>query len=104
VAYLSTYVGVSWVMENGGSEEEAIAALLHDSIEDAQDYRAVQVEPARPERLKPTSNCSSAPSLSIVRQFTDDEYLPTASVGKGHAEKAERKTAYLDAAEGRSLM
>ncbi len=38
VAYLSHLMSVSaLVMENGGNEDEAIAALLHDAIEDRGD-------------------------------------------------------------------
>ena len=40
IAYLSHLISVSaLVMENGGNETEAIAALLHDAIEDrGKDY------------------------------------------------------------------
>jgi len=42
IAYLSHLMSVSaLVIENGGNETEAIAALLHDAIEDQGDHTRV---------------------------------------------------------------
>jgi (p)ppGpp synthase/HD superfamily hydrolase len=102
VAYLSHLMSVSaLVMENGGNEDEAIAALLHDAIEDRGDgYQSpFQVEPrAGREALKRDIELQfGGVVLSIVRQCTDDEYLPAGRPSqKGTPEEwRERKTAYL---------
>lgn len=80
VAYLSHLMSVSaLVMENGGNEDEAIAALLHDAIEDRGDvYES-------PFRMEPRTGRDAlkrdielqfgSDVLSIVRQCTDDEKL-----------------------------
>ena len=104
VAYLSHLMSVSaLVMESGGSEDEAIAALLHDSIEDrGNGYESpFQVEPRHGrEALKRDIELQfGAEVLSIVRQCTDDEYLPAGRPSqKGTPEEWRmRKTAYLEA-------
>jgi (p)ppGpp synthase/HD superfamily hydrolase len=102
VAYLSHLMSVSaLVMENGGNEDEAIAALLHDAIEDRGDvYES-------PFRMEPRTGRDAlkrdielqfgSDVLSIVRQCTDDEYLPAGrpSAKGSPTEWRKRKTAYL---------
>jgi (p)ppGpp synthase/HD superfamily hydrolase len=102
VAYLSHLLAVSaLVMENGGSEDEAIAALLHDSIEDqGHDYESLfHVEPKLGrEALKRDIELQFGTAvLSIVRQCTDDEYLPAGRpTEKGSVEEwHRRKQAYV---------
>jgi (p)ppGpp synthase/HD superfamily hydrolase len=102
VAYLSHLMSVSaLVMENGGNEHEAIAALLHDAIEDRGNaYESpFQVEPRTGrEALKRDIELQFGTDvLSIVRQCTDDEYLPAGRPAeKGSPEEWRvRKTAYL---------
>jgi (p)ppGpp synthase/HD superfamily hydrolase len=102
VAYLSHLMSVSaLVMESGGNEDEAIAALLHDSIEDrGNSYQsAFMVEPRHGrEALKRDIELQfGSDVLSIVRQCTDDEYLPTGRPSeKGtRQEWWVRKQAYL---------
>ncbi|MDG2241856.1 MAG: HD domain-containing protein, partial [Longimicrobiales bacterium] len=42
IPYLSHLLAVSsLVLENGGSEDEAIAGLLHDAVEDAEDVETL---------------------------------------------------------------
>jgi (p)ppGpp synthase/HD superfamily hydrolase len=103
VAYLSHLMSVSaLVMENGGKEDEAIAALLHDAIEDRGNaYESPYlVEPRTGrEALKRDIELQfGAVVLSIVRQCTDDEYLPAGRPSdKGSPEEwRARKTAYLE--------
>ncbi len=104
VAYLSHLISVSaLVMENGGDEDEAIAALLHDAIEDRGDEYAssFQVEPrAGREALKRDIELLFGHRvLRLVEQCTDDEYLPAGKpVEKGTVEEWRlRKRHYLDA-------
>jgi (p)ppGpp synthase/HD superfamily hydrolase len=101
VAYLSHLMSVSaLVMENGGSEDEAIAALLHDSIEDrGNDYESpFQVEPRHGrEALKRDIELQfGADVLALVKHCTDDEYLPAGRpTNKGTPEEWRvRKAAY----------
>ena len=102
VAYLSHLMSVSaLVMENGGNEDEAIAALLHDAIEDrGEAYESPFLSPPRTGRdaLKRDIELQFGSGvLSIVRQCTDDEYLPAGRPSaKGSPEEYRaRKTAYL---------
>ena len=104
VAYLSHLMSVSaLVMESGGDEDEAIAALLHDSIEDRGNaYESLfQVEPrvGRDALKRDIGLHFGAAVLSIVRQCTDDEYLPAGRPAeKGTPEEWKiRKEAYLAA-------
>jgi (p)ppGpp synthase/HD superfamily hydrolase len=104
VAYLSHLLSVSaLVMENGGHEDEAIAALLHDAIEDRGNLyaSAFEVEPRTGrEALKRDIELQFGPEvLAIVRQCTDDEYLPAGRPSqKGTPEEwRKRKMAYLAA-------
>ena len=103
VAYLSHLMSVSaLVMENGGNEDEAIAALLHDSIEDRGNaYQSPFLVAPRTgrEALKRDIELQfGAEVLSIVCQCTDDEYLPAGRPSeKGSPEEwRARKTAYLE--------
>jgi (p)ppGpp synthase/HD superfamily hydrolase len=102
IAYLSHLISVSaLVMENGGNETEAIAALLHDSIEDrGKDYSSEFLVPPRQGRdaLKRDIKLLFGPEvLEIVEHCTDDEYLPRGqAANKGTpAEWKKRKRAYL---------
>jgi len=102
IAYLSHLISVSaLVMENGGNETEAIAALLHDAIEDrGKDYwSGFLVEPREGrDALKRDIKLLFGPEvLEIVEHCTDDEYLPGGRAAqKGTpAEWKKRKRAYL---------
>jgi (p)ppGpp synthase/HD superfamily hydrolase len=109
VAYLSHLLAVSaLVMENGGDEVEAIAALLHDSIEDqGHEYESpFLVEPRiGREALKCDIELQFGTAvLSIVRQCTDDEYLPAGRPAeKGSLEEwRRRKQVYVDGLKQKS--
>ena len=102
IAYLSHLLSVSaLVIENGGNETEAIAALLHDAIEDQGDKYSSNfcVEPSKGrEALKRDIELLFGPAvLEIVKHCTDDEYLPGGHAAqKGTPEEWEkRKTEYL---------
>jgi (p)ppGpp synthase/HD superfamily hydrolase len=83
--YISHPLAVaSLVLEAGGSEDEAIAALLHDVIEDCGD----QYPGGRPALRQSIRNRFGDAVLNIVNQCTDDDEFPK------HAWKA-RKQAYL---------
>ncbi|MBM3660074.1 MAG: HD domain-containing protein [Actinobacteria bacterium] len=84
IAYVSHLLGVaSLVLEDGGSEEEAIAAMLHDAIED----RGTPEAEIRARFGQPIADivvaCSEPPGLT-----------------RGAATWRERKTAYLAYLEG----
>jgi (p)ppGpp synthase/HD superfamily hydrolase len=102
IAYLSHLISVSaLVMENGGNETEAIAALLHDAIEDqGTNYlSAFRVKPREGrDALKRDIKLLFGPEvLDIVKHCTDDEYLPGGKAAKKGtaAEWKKRKRAYL---------
>jgi (p)ppGpp synthase/HD superfamily hydrolase len=102
IAYLSHLISVSaLVMENGGDETEAIAALLHDSIEDrGEDYfsRFLVMPREGREALKRDIKLLFGPEvLEIVEECTDDEYLPGGQTAKKGtpAEWKKRKSIYL---------
>ena len=102
IAYLSHLISVSaLVMENGGNETEAIAALLHDAIEDqGTNYlSAFRVKPREGrDALKRDIKLLFGPEvLDIVEHCTDDEYLPGGKAAKKGtpAEWQRRKRAYL---------
>jgi (p)ppGpp synthase/HD superfamily hydrolase len=102
IAYLSHLISVSaLVMENGGNETEAIAALLHDAIEDrGADYWSRFLVKPREGRdaLKRDIKLLFGPEvLDIVEHCTDDEYLPGGQAAKKGtaAEWKKRKAAYL---------
>jgi len=102
IAYLSHLIAVSaLVMENGGNEAEAIAALLHDAIEDrGKDYWSrflVKPREGRDALKRDIKLLFGQDVLEIVEHCTDDEYLPggrTAQKGTP-AEWKKRKRAYL---------
>jgi (p)ppGpp synthase/HD superfamily hydrolase len=74
VPYVSHLLAVaSLVLESGGDEDEAIAALLHDAIED------IQIHPAL---IDQKFGCFV---LGFVQELTEDKSLP----------KPERKAAYV---------
>jgi len=102
IAYLSHLISVSaLVMENAGNETEAIAALLHDSIEDRGEsyFSCFLVAPreGRSALKRDIQLLFGADVLSIVEHCTDDEYLPAGrAVKKGSpVEWKKRKSAYL---------
>jgi (p)ppGpp synthase/HD superfamily hydrolase len=106
VAYLSHLLSVSaLVMENDGDEDEAIAALLHDSVEDCGDAyrtRCKAVPPSGRGALKHDIETLFGPRVrDLVMHCTDDEYLPEGKPSqKGTAaEWRQRKQAYLDKLE-----
>jgi (p)ppGpp synthase/HD superfamily hydrolase len=102
VAYLSHLLSVSaLVMENDGDEDEAIAGLLHDSVEDRGDTYRTRCD-AKP----PTGRAAlkldieklfGARVRDLVMHCTDDEYLPEGKPAqKGSAEEWKtRKKHYL---------
>lgn len=73
IPYISHLIGVAGlVLEYGGGRDEAIAGLLHDSIEDqAQDF------PGGPDALRAEINARFGPGvLAIVEGCTDAETWP----------------------------
>jgi (p)ppGpp synthase/HD superfamily hydrolase len=104
IAYLSHLLSASaLVMESGGNEDEAIAALLHDAIEDRGDsYRSqFEAEPrtGRAALKRDIELQFGATVLHLIEQCTDDEYLPAGKPAeKGTAEEwRKRKKTYIDA-------
>jgi (p)ppGpp synthase/HD superfamily hydrolase len=81
VPYISHVIGVtSLVLDFGGCEDEAIGALLHDTVEDAP--------PSRP-RIKEEIGAAFGPAvLQIVLDCSDTDRRPKPSW-------RERKTAYV---------
>ncbi len=78
--FMAHLLGVaSIVLEHGGTEEEAIAALLHDAVEDA----------GGPKRLDDLRKRFGAKVAEIVSGCTDSEALP-------RPPWRERKEAYLE--------
>lgn len=104
IAYLSHLLSVSaLVIENGGDEAEAIAALLHDAVEDqGDDYESEYlVDPRRGrEALKRDIELRyGARVRSIVQACTDDEDFekpPSGALGDVESWRA-RKAHHLDA-------
>jgi len=89
VPYISHLIGVSaLVWEDGGNEEQAIAALLHDAIEDAGQSHASIAE-----RF-------GVAVADIVRDCTDTS--PDAKPGEKEPWLL-RKTRYLDSLAGKPL-
>ena len=102
VAYLSHLLSVSaLVMENDGDEDEAIAGLLHDSVEDRGDTyqtRCGAKPPIGRAALKhDIEKLFGARVRDLVMHCTDDEYLPEGKPSqKGSAEEWKtRKKHYL---------
>ena len=103
IAYLSHLLSVSaLVLENDGDEDEAIAGLLHDSVEDRGDTyesRHGAQPPAGRGALKhDIEKLFGARVRDLVMHCTDDEYLPEGRPSqKGTPEEWKaRKKAYLD--------
>lgn len=87
IPYISHLMSVSaLVMENGGDEDQAIAGLLHDVIEDAEPPSSV------PQIRKAILDLFGPRVLSLVEGCTDGE--PDASGEK--SPWRERKEVYLD--------
>lgn len=90
IPYLSHLLGVaSLALEFGATEDEAIAALLHDALEDGPEF-------ARPVRTpddlrKEIVNLFGEPVALLVDAATDDTPLP----GKEKKEWVPRKQDYL---------
>ena len=102
VAYLSHLMSVSsLVMENGGNEAEAIAALLHDALEDqGDDYQSEYLSEPRSGRTALKRDLElryGRRVVEIVRACTDDEdFAKPAKGARGStADWKARKTAYL---------
>jgi (p)ppGpp synthase/HD superfamily hydrolase len=72
VTYVSHLLAVaSIVLDFGGDEDQAIAGLFHDSMEDSDDGEAVAVKIAEQfgppnSRRSPSSRCSSAAPTSCT--------------------------------------
>jgi (p)ppGpp synthase/HD superfamily hydrolase len=103
VAYLSHLLSVSaLVIENDGDEDEAIAGLLHDSVEDQGDNyesRHGARPPSGRGALKQDIEKLFGPRVrDLVMHCTDDEYLPEGKPSqKGSPEEWKaRKKAYLE--------
>ena len=103
VAYLSHLLSVSaLVMENDGDEDEAIAGLLHDSVEDRGDTyqtRCGAKPPVGRAALKhDLEKLFGARVRDLVLHCTDDEYLPEGRPAqKGSVEEWKiRKKTYLE--------
>ncbi|MBM3839732.1 MAG: HD domain-containing protein [Verrucomicrobia bacterium] len=78
--YIAHLLGVTGiVLEHGGTEEEAIGALLHDAVEDA----------GGPGRLEDICGRFGAKVAEIVHGCTDSDAMP-------RPPWRERKTAYLE--------
>ena len=85
VPYLSHLLGVaSLVLEYGGDEDQAIAALLHDTLEDCGTEHA----PAIGERFGPAV-------LALVRACSDDE-VPAGTEKRPWRVRKEGYLAHLD--------
>jgi (p)ppGpp synthase/HD superfamily hydrolase len=103
VAYLTHLMSVSaLVLENGGDEEQGIAALLHDALEDqGADYESDQTtEPrrGRPALKRDIERRYGSRVLDIVIGCTDDEdFTKPAASELGSLETWRvRKQAYIE--------
>ena len=96
IPYLSHLLSVTaLVMEDGGTEEEAIAALLHDAVEDQGDA----YPGGRPELRAAIAGRFGARVLEIVDALTDDEGHEKGRAATPEEERVawrRRKQAYLD--------
>jgi len=89
VPYLSHLMSVSaLVLEHGGSEDQAIAGLLHDAVEDAPKGQGPEVLQDITERF----GDSVAEMVAACSDSLNDD-------GNGKAPWPERKQAYVDALE-----
>lgn len=91
VPYMAHLMGVTAiVLEYGGSETQAIAALLHDTLEDAIEYAPPYLTP---DRLIDEIRCEFGDEvLAIVEHCTDTREHPKPSW-------PERKASYIKALE-----
>ena len=103
IPYLSHLLGVSGlIMENGGNEDEAIAGLLHDALEDqSQDYQIEdpsQTLRGRPALKHDIETRYGERVLEIVEACTDDEtFEKPPEIAAGTVEEwKERKAHYLN--------
>ncbi|WP_425146547.1 HD domain-containing protein [Deinococcus sp.] len=88
IPYLSHLLGVaSLALEFGASENEAVAALLHDALEDGPDNTGRTPDDLRTEIVEQFGE----PVAALVDAATDDTPLP----GQATAEWTPRKLAYL---------
>lgn len=114
IAYLTHLMSVSaLVMENGGNEDEAVAALLHDAIEDqSADYESeFLTDPlhGRDALKRDIELKYGSRVLSIVIGCTDDEDFEKPPEGERGTVEAwkQRKEAYIahiEAAEDVALL
>jgi len=102
IAYLTHLMSVSaLVMENGGNEDEAIAGLLHDAIEDqSKHYQSEFLTEPRLGRAALKRDIElryGARVLAIVVGCTDDEDFAKPAAGERGSVQAwrERKEAYI---------
>ena len=102
VAYLTHLISVSaLVMENGGDEDQGIAALLHDALEDqGLDYESeyfVEPRQGRPALKRDIELRYGTRVLAIVIGCTDDEdFAKPAASERGSVEAwRARKQAYI---------
>ena len=85
VPYLSHLLGVaSLVLEYGGDEDQAIAALLHDTIEDCGN-----------EHAKPIADRFGQTVLGLVRACSDDE-VPAGAEKRPWRSRKKEYLAHLD--------
>jgi (p)ppGpp synthase/HD superfamily hydrolase len=96
VPYIAHLMSVSaLVLENGGSEDQAIAGLLHDAVEDQGDRY-----PGGRQALRDTIRERFGETvLAIVNDCTDDDGFQKGSAGNALAEEEQwrlRKQAYID--------
>jgi (p)ppGpp synthase/HD superfamily hydrolase len=106
VAYLTHLMSVSaLVMENGGDEEQGIAALLHDALEDqSKDYESeylLEPRQGRPALKRDIELRYGARVLAIVVGCTDDEDFAKPAEGErgSIADWRSRKQAYIEHVE-----
>jgi (p)ppGpp synthase/HD superfamily hydrolase len=94
IPYLSHLLGVTGlVLESGGDEDEAIAALLHDSIEDQGD----EYPGGRAALRRCIAERFGDKVLAIVNACTDDDRFPKAATAaeQSAALWKQRKQAYI---------
>lgn len=97
IPYISHLLAVcGLVLEHGGTEDEAIAALLHDAIEDADD-----VEEAEARRCEIEERFGAA-VVAIVEGCTDGD--PAEKASMEWPVRKQRYLAHLDVADDRSVL
>lgn len=99
IPYISHLLQVQGlVLEHGGDDEQAVAALLHDSLEDAE-----TPDEAR-DRAKLIESRFGAGALAIVRDCSDTAIDEAGSAKGPWLERKQRYHAQLAAASERSLL